>query len=362
MDLLTYIYTIGAAQGVILAIALFRKKANLSSNRVLAVWLLILAFDLLARSLYLQNQNTRFLPAFIIAVFLPFLHGSFFYVYARTLIRKQALRWRDLIHAIGFIVMAGLNIPWIINPWEHGPRAFGYFEFSLFTYSVLYVIAGLVIIYRYRQALAQQLSNTDGIDLLWLNIMAYSQIVIWMIGVTQWLLSIQGYNQWDIYIAVSVWMILMGYLALSQQPIKQIKSLPSSSHENDERFPQVQTRLEQLMSEHQLYLQPALNIAQLAKASGYPEYLISQVINRVYQMPFREYINQLRVLTAQKILSSTDDKRSILDIAYDCGFTSKSTFNSAFKRILNETPSAYRNRAQADASPHKTTTIHKSPD
>ncbi|WP_395375161.1 helix-turn-helix domain-containing protein [Marinicella sp. W31] len=346
---MTYIYTIGAAQGVVLAFALFRKKVNVSSNRILAVWLLILAFDLLARSIYLHNKNSVFLPTFIIAVFLPFLHGSFFYIYVRTLIHKQALRWRDLIHATGFIVMAGLNIPWIINPWENGPRTFGYYEFSLFSYSVAYVIAGLMLIYRYRKTLVQQQSNTEGIDLLWLNIMAYSQIVIWMIGLTQWLTPIPGYNQWHIYIAVSIWIIVMGYLALSQQPIKTLQKIKSSPEDNDDRFPQVQARLEQLMSEHQLYLQPALNIAQLAKASGYPEYLISQVINRVYQVPFREYINQLRVQSAQEILSASDEKRSILDIAYDCGFTSKSTFNSAFKRILNETPSAYRSRIQADA-------------
>jgi len=359
MDLLSYIYTIGAAQGVLLAIALFKRHINVNSNRILAVWLLILAFDLVARSLFLLNRDTVFLPAFVIAVFLPFLHGSFFYIYVRTLIHKQALRWRDLIHAVGFIYMMGANIPWLLNPWQRGPAQFAYFEFTLFTYSVAYVIAGLVLIYRYRKSLAQQLSNTEGIDLRWLNIMAYSQIVIWLIGVTQWLIPIPGYNQWHIYIAVAVWITLMGYLGLSQQPIKPLKPIKVEPDDQDERFPEVQARLEQLMHEHQLYLQPTLSIGELAKASGYPEYLISQVINRVYQVPFREYINQLRIEAARRILSTSEDQRSILDIAYDCGFTSKSTFNSAFKRILNETPSVYRARLRADASARKTAATHK---
>ena len=361
MQLWPYIYTIGAAQGIVLALVLFKRKVNVSSNKILAVWLLILAFDLIARAIFFNNRQSIFLPAYIIAMYLPFLHGSFFYIYVRTLIKKHQLRWFDLIHTVGFFFMAGANIHWIVNPWENGPRSFAYFNLTLFTYSLSYVIAALVLIYRYRQSIAQQLSNTEGVDLQWLNILAYSQIVIWVIAVTEWLIPIPSYNTWYIYLAVAIWISLMGYLALSQQYIQQlnpIKTLPVS--ENDERFPEVQARLEQLMTENRLYLKPALTIAQLAKASGYPEYLISQVINRVHQVPFREYINQLRVQAARDILSDSQDKRSILDIAYDCGFTSKSTFNSAFKRILKVTPSAFRANVHADASSDKTATTHKS--
>ena len=98
------------------------------------------------------------------------------------------------------------------------------------------------------------------------------------------------------------------------------------------------------MNQNQLFLEPSLNIGQLAKSSGYPEYLISLVINRMYHTTFREYINSLRVSHAQNLLKNSSTKKTILDIAYDCGFVSKSTFNSAFKRILNETPSAFRQR------------------
>src|SRR6185312_15333461 len=115
----------------------------------------------------------------------------------------------------------------------------------------------------------------------------------------------------------------------------------------DVRFPAVEARLAQLMDgDDALYREPALTIGQVAKRSGYPEYLVSAVINRRFGGTFWDYINRLRVEAVRAHLADRGDARTILDIAYDCGFTSKSTFNAAFKRQLGETPSAYRKAAR----------------
>ncbi|NMW26184.1 helix-turn-helix transcriptional regulator, partial [Rhodanobacter denitrificans] len=111
------------------------------------------------------------------------------------------------------------------------------------------------------------------------------------------------------------------------------------------RFPAVETRLAQLMGgDEALYREPALTIGQVARRSGYPEYLVSAVINRRFGGTFWDYINRLRVEAVRVRLADRGDARTILDIAYDCGFTSKSTFNAAFKRQVGETPSNYRKR------------------
>ena len=93
-----------------------------------------------------------------------------------------------------------------------------------------------------------------------------------------------------------------------------------------------------------MFREPALTIAQLARRSGYPEYLVSAVINRRFGGNFWDYVNRHRIDSVRAALADADDRRSILEIAYDAGFTSKSTFNTAFKRIVGETPSAYRRR------------------
>jgi len=251
-------------------------------------------------------------------------------------------RWKDVLHFLGFIFMAGANTHWIFNPWENAPRAFGYFNLTLYLYSVSYVLAGLYAIKRYRKTLEQQQSNTDGISLVWVDVMAYFQATIWFVAVSQWLMSNTTNKVWIIYLVVAVWITVMGYLALLQQNIKPLKKIEIPPNVEDERFPEVDAKLKKLMEIDHLYLDPTLNIGQLAKKSGYPEYLVSLVINQLHQQTFREYINELRIFAAKDLLQDPKNKQTILDIAYDCGFTSKSTFNSAFKRIVQSTPSEFK--------------------
>ena len=338
----TYIYAIGAAQGLILAIALWAKKVNLRSNRVLAVWMLCLVFDLVIKTIYLNNPSTRLLPAYTLANFFPFLYGSFFYLYVRTITLKKPVLWTDLVHFSGFILMLGVNLHWVFNPWENVPRGWVSFDLTLYLYSVSYVVAGLVSIKKYRRTLYEQQSNTDGVALLWVDVMAYFQVLIWFIAVSQWLIPIQSYNVWVIYAAVAIYMTVMGYLALIQTNVQPLQPIETPKNTDDVRFPEVTAKLQQLMADQQLYLDPTLNIGQLAKKSGYPEYLVSLVINQVHQQTFREYINQLRVNAAATLLQDPQNTNTILDIAYACGFTSKSTFNTAFKRFQDQTPSQFR--------------------
>lgn len=351
MEFWSVIYLIGAAQGVVLAFALLRKRANQRSGRVLAIWLALLAFDLTLQLVYFNNRQTPLLSFYILVGFFPFLYGSFFYLYARTLAFRTAFRPRDMIHFSGFLFMAGINMRWIVDPANHGPIAFDYFDLSLYLYSVSYVIAGIFVIRRYRRVLVEQQSTTEGIDLRWVDVMAYGQVVIWSIAVGLWIVTMDNYRPTLIYIAVALWMTVMGYLGLFQQDIQGVRPLKQPTEPpSDERFPEVDARLRALMQDESLYRKPALTIRELAQASGYPEYLISLVINRVHRTTFREYINELRIADASQVLSDKSDSRSILQIAYDCGFTSKSTFNSAFKRIKQKTPSEFRRQSALPVS------------
>ncbi len=340
----TFIYVIGAAQGFVLAIALFRKKVNIQSNRILSVWLMLMAMDLALKTIYLSDPNTPLLQTYTLIIFFPYLYGSLFYLYARTLTQNKPLNYRDVIHFSGFILMAGVNYQWILNPWDNGPLLYGIFELSLYFYSVSYVVAGIVVINNYRKNLSQQQSNTDGIDLAWLGVMAYSQIVIWLVAITQSLTQIKYYNHWVIYIVIAIWITVLGYMGLTQENVQPLNDLakPNAASVDEGRFDEVDQKLQDLMNNDKLFLEPSLTIGELAKTSRYPEYLISLVINRKYHCTFREYINKLRVEAAQRMLKDLHNDNSILAIAYDSGFVSKSTFNNAFKRITGQTPSSFR--------------------
>lgn len=101
-------------------------------------------------------------------------------------------------------------------------------------------------------------------------------------------------------------------------------------------------RLEQRMEDGQLWRDHGLNLRSLAQAISVPPIHLSEVLNTKLGMTFYDYVNQCRVRDACDLLIQTDD--SIIEISETVGFNAKSTFNTSFKKVTEQTPSQWRKR------------------
>lgn len=361
MDSWNIVFAIGAAQAALLTAALWRWQVNAAANRVLAVWIALIGIDLALKAMHWDGHTPGLLKVDRFVGLFPFLYGSLFYVYVKTLTRVTAPSWPDTVHFAGFIIVVVMHVgvffpdllptEWAVARVVGGRAEPKWFRLDilLYAYSLSYVVAGLAEVYRYRRELRQRRSDVDRMSLRWIDAMAASQIAIWSIAALHWFGSISWVSYPLIFGAVTAWVFVVGYLSLRQGAVV-VEGVPepppavvdAAPDADDPRFGDVEERLSELMDRHHLYREPALTIGQLAKRCGYPEYLVSTVINRCFKENFWEYINRQRVGAASRCLADAGDTRTILDIAYACGFTSKSTFNAAFKRHLGETPSAFR--------------------
>jgi len=363
-----YVYIAAAVQAALLALALWRRSANRGANRLLAVWVALTGIDLAVKAAYWHTLAPEWFRAYRLVALFPFLYGSLFFLYVRALTRGVGFRWRDLRHLLGFAAMllatghvllgSTARLQAMSASWIAGERSVGHwFDIALFVYSLSYVAAALVQVHCYRRRLRERRSDADRLSLRWIDAMAACQVVIWCIAIVQALVYLPVLNYGLLFGAIAGWICVMGWFSLNQPPVvvepeatpaDEMMATPAANSEPDDaRHDAVQARLAALMEgAAPLYLEPALTIGQVAKRSGYPEYLVSAVINRRFGGTFWDYINRLRVEAARACLADAGDARSILDIAYACGFTSKSTFNAAFKRQLGETPSAYRKAAR----------------
>lgn len=366
MTFWVFLYFAAALQAALLALALWRRPANREANRLLAVWVALAGLDLAVKAAYWHTLAPEWFRAYRFAALFPFLYGSLFYLYVRALTQGRGFRWRDGVHLLGFGVMfvadgyvwtmdhariAGLSARWIA-----GERNVGaWFDGPLFVYSLSYVAAALVRVHRYRRELRERRSDADRHSLRWIDALALCQIVIWIVAVVQAVVWMPVLNYMLLFGLVAAWVCVVGWFSLNQPPVAVEPDPPprpvvelADAAPDDARSDAVEARLAELMDgAAPLYLEPALTIGQVARRSGYPEYLVSAVINRRSGGTFWDYINRLRVEAARERLADAGDTRTILDIAYACGFTSKSTFNAAFKRQVGETPSGYRKAAQA---------------
>lgn len=110
-------------------------------------------------------------------------------------------------------------------------------------------------------------------------------------------------------------------------------------------------KLEKAMESEKYYRNSELTLDGLAKLTSINKYHISETLNHFVNKPFYTFINEYRIGYVKEQLKSLSEKSSsinILDLAYESGFNSKSSFNKYFKEITSHTPREYINLIAAE--------------
>jgi adenylate cyclase len=105
---------------------------------------------------------------------------------------------------------------------------------------------------------------------------------------------------------------------------------------------EIQGKLNTYMKESRIFLNQGLNLSDLAEAVETTPSTLSQVLNEYVCKSFYDYVNSFRLDHFLRIKQEAKYRNyTILALAYECGFNSKTTFNTFFKKSLNKTPSEY---------------------
>ena len=97
-----------------------------------------------------------------------------------------------------------------------------------------------------------------------------------------------------------------------------------------------------LFEKDEIFLEPDLSLYVLSKKLGISKSYLSALINKTTNKNFYNFVNSYRT---EYLISLFKEKKNkdftILSLAYDAGFNSKSTFQSFFKKNKGKTPSQY---------------------
>ena len=96
-----------------------------------------------------------------------------------------------------------------------------------------------------------------------------------------------------------------------------------------------------LIGEKELFLNPNLTLDETAKEMKTSKHLLSQYLNEKLGKSFTNFINEYRIEKAKELLQHKNNY-TIEGLGYECGFNSKSTFFTTFKRITGKTPAEYQ--------------------
>jgi AraC-like DNA-binding protein len=231
------------------------------------------------------------------------------------------------------------------------------FFLSITTYSIL----SFIKINKHQSNLMDLTSFTSQrITLNWLKVLAISFYVVYIIVFILGGLKILGnYIPFDPYFVVFAFIALFSmvysFYGIKQPVIfgevlhnerngeKREAEKYSRSGLKDEQAEEYLTILLDYMESEKPYLDGNLTIHDLSLKTGISRHHITQVLNEIYGKNFFTFINEYRTREViERFSDSRYDHYTILAIAFDSGFNSKSTFNSFFKSQTGQTPSKYR--------------------
>ncbi len=149
----------------------------------------------------------------------------------------------------------------------------------------------------------------------------------------------------------------MNYLVFAEEVEPESKDEITEKYKessiDEERLSRLAIQLQKLMNEKQLYREPELSLDKLAKELKVPNYLLTQTLRFGLNTNYFEYVNSCRVEDIKdKMTDPAYKDYNILDLAYSAGFKSKSSFNTAFKKVTNTTPSRYRKTLEVNSHVH----------
>lgn len=351
---------VAALQALAMAVLLLRRAASRRrwDDAFLAGLLLILTGELVPDiigfgGLYDAWPNLSFFPFETTFATGPLVLG---YLTARTNPHFR-LRWRQGLHALPVLLEKSYYTwAWLHDlGWKNAFVATVHDPFIVPAERLagtLVLLAYLLVAYRhyraYRRWVADEQSDAD-LQLEWLGRflgVVGSLTVVSAVFAGASMFARLGYEQWFVLHGLggmAVWWLgLMGYLAPApaDAPAPSVRpALPAPPTPDPDEVARWKPQLEALLAREPLWLNPRLSVQEVARQLGTNTGVVSRVVNAGYGSNFNDFINGYRIRAVQARLAAGEaTARTLLAIALDCGFSTKSTFNRAFRKITGRTP------------------------
>jgi AraC-like DNA-binding protein len=350
----TAVLAVAFVQLLILAAALTRQSRNRSANRTLAALLIILAGMITPwmigfAGFYDRWQWFSFAPFAISLAIAPL---AYLHIHALIHGRWPTAGWRHLIPAaIQFAYLGGafavLRQPFK-NEWlDRSAMAYDAITGAgVVAGLVMYGVAGRSSIQRYGTWLSHQRSDDHRFALAWLGravAALFLLLALWSAyGVTDLIRPLGYSGLMGLYVGIAAIALFIGiegwrHAAL---PFPILVEADPPSPPTAGWTTRADDWAERVRRER-LYADPELSISTLARTLGTNSAYISRALNEGLGQNFAAFINRLRSEeVAARLRDGTDE--DLLDLAFDCGFSSKASFNRAFRAAFDCSPSAYR--------------------
>lgn len=378
-------------QGLLLIITIPSIQGyNRSANR----WLLLLiGFSSIILFIKVITENPSVYQAYpklqLLPDFIFFVYSPLFYFYIQRLLFRPQSFWSDKVqfHFIPVLIQFFIYMAYFLmdDSVFESKLAYQYSDLYLVRFGIG-IIAVIVNFYYWLVSLKTfnsykenyKNSNSYEQNLQYLNTVLFIQaicLVAWAVILVVAVLS--RWFEFDVYSIIefgveTIWIVFsmitffLGYFAihepdifrvpeittvspvfntLSLSPLPLLESKATEAKKEEEPLENLEAEVKRVtafMDQFKPYTNPKLTLVELSTQLKLPSYLLSRIINAGFNKNFFDFVNSYRI---EEFKRRVDDPQfrnhTLLSIAFDVGFNSKTAFNRSFKKITFQTPSTY---------------------
>tara|TARA_R110002073_G_scaffold312586_1_gene484088 strand:- start:13374 stop:14483 length:1110 start_codon:yes stop_codon:yes gene_type:complete len=358
---------LGGIQALLLSILLVRKKTNNNANVILAVLIFFLGLSCLFYSFNSLDFYVNLPHLIRIDWGIPLLFGPLIYLYTKFLTGAKNQK-KLYLHFLPYLLNLSILTPFFIKSGEEKILILDYFTASItggtdlyFYYGLFlqlassiiclsYAAEGLNVLNKYNNTLLNEFSNTHKQTLKWLKFLLISFIALSILFIGTYIITyIDPYPSFDYnvyyFFLLFVLIYVLSYRALNQPEIivpVEMSTMPKIKQKVVENTEEI-LKLKEFMLHEKPYLNGEITASELAKELSISRHQLSQLLNNHLSQNFYDFINEYRVEEFKKRIQSQENNQlTLLAIALDSGFNSKTTFNTIFKKATGMTPSQYK--------------------
>ncbi len=336
MSVLYLLSSLGVINGLLIGAFLVFRNQNKVANTYLGGLLLALSLRI-GKSVFYYFEDSVDLLILQVGLSACTFIGPFFYLYTKAIYKYHRKIHTREIALLLVLLLAVLTIG-LIFPYRTQPaiwRAYVvygiYINWTVFTLLGLYYAVRMlkpVILKPATMSKPQQHLAILTIAMLFINL-TYQMALY---GLFTYL--------WGALIFSFTLYFLLGRMLLSSKFFS-----PKPTDQPLENAAQKLRELNVLMDREKPYINQKLKLDDLAAQAGLSKHSLSKLLNEEYRYGFAQYVKEFRVKEAKQLIH-TRNELSLEGIGFEAGFSSKSSFFDAFKKITNSTPSEYRKSHQ----------------
>jgi AraC-like DNA-binding protein len=363
---LGFFYLYASLIGFFFTIAInFSKKVQPYSRVFIATFVGIQSLFILEFVLYMTNARYDYPHTYRMSSSCVLLLGPVLYLYFKSVSNNFKLKIKDAVHLLPTIFLLFVLLPVYMSTVKEKYSMMLEINTSTYNYNLIVfsakVISLIVYAFLIKKLLNVNQNSTNNkadfkrkweLGIFNIYVAYIVSYVLYGISILSQLgdASIIIYNGMvGLMCMMLIYVVYIGYV---QPDVFNNTFVPLNKMLFSEKYKksgltntlstELKNNLEKLLVEDKVYKENNINLELLAFKLNTTRHNASQIINEHFKMNFFELINTFRIEEAIKMLEEDSyGNLNIIDIAYEVGYNNKVTFNKAFKKVTNTTPTEY---------------------